>query len=49
MKHIIAFSGGAASAVIAQVVTRKCPGAVLLYHSTKTEPSDNDRSPQRSL
>ena len=44
MKHIVAFSGGAASAVVAQIVAKEHPGeTILLYHSTKTEPADNDR------
>jgi hypothetical protein len=44
MRHIVAFSGGAASAVVASIVAKEHPGeTVLLYHSTKTEPADNDR------
>lgn len=44
MKHIVAFSGGAASAVVASLVKKQYPeSTILLYHSTKTEPDDNDR------
>jgi hypothetical protein len=44
MNHIVAFSGGAASAVVASIVKKQYPNeTILLYHSTKTEPYDNDR------
>lgn len=44
MNHIIGFSGGIASSVVAKIVLKKFPTATtLLYHSTKTEPADNDR------
>lgn len=43
MNHIVGFSGGIASSVTASLVLRDHPDAVLLYHSTKTEPADNDR------
>lgn len=46
MKHVIGFSGGAASAVTAKVVQEqygKWEEVVLLFHDTKTEPADNDR------
>ena len=44
MLHVVKFSGGAASAVVASIVAKQNPGAtVLLYHNTKTEPEDNDR------
>jgi hypothetical protein len=42
--HVCAFSGGAASAVMSKMVAEAHPGkTVLLYHSTRTEPDDNDR------
>ncbi len=42
--HIVGFSGGAASAVMAKIVAERYPrSTILLYHSTKTEPADNDR------
>lgn len=40
--HIIAFSGGLASAVVAKIVSEQYP-VTLLFHDTKTEPTDNDR------
>ncbi len=44
MKHIVGFSGGIASAVIAKIVADEFPAeTILLYHSTNTEPEDNDR------
>ena len=44
MKHIVGFSGGIASAVVASIVFKRHPkDTVFLYHSTKTEPADNDR------
>ncbi len=45
MKHVVAFSGGLASAVAAKVVADKYgrEKTILLYHDTKTEPADNDR------
>jgi hypothetical protein len=45
MKHIIGFSGGAASAVAAKIVRDQHPGeeVILLFHDTRTEPADNDR------
>lgn len=44
MKHIVAFSGGIASSVMAKIVADKFPHeTILLYHSTNTEPEDNDR------
>lgn len=46
--HVIGFSGGLASALMAKIVADaagKYGGnkVILLYHDTKTEPSDNDR------
>jgi 3'-phosphoadenosine 5'-phosphosulfate sulfotransferase (PAPS reductase)/FAD synthetase len=43
MNHIIGFSGGIASSVLAGLVLRENPSAVLLFHDTKTEPADNAR------
>jgi 3'-phosphoadenosine 5'-phosphosulfate sulfotransferase (PAPS reductase)/FAD synthetase len=44
MKHIVGFSGGAASSVVADIVAKKYPDTtILLFHDTKTEPKDNDR------
>lgn len=44
MKHIVKFSGGAASALVASLVAEKHGSeTILLYHDTKTEPADNDR------
>ena len=44
MLHVVKFSGGAASAVVAAIVAKRHPEkTVLLYHSTATEPADNDR------
>jgi hypothetical protein len=45
MKHIIGFSGGLASAVVAKIIadTHGRENTVLLFHDTKTEPRDNDR------
>jgi len=44
VNHIVGFSGGIASAVMAKIVADKFPDTtILLYHSTNTEPADNDR------
>ncbi len=43
MKHIVGFSGGIASSVVAGIVLKEHPDAILLFHDTKTEPKDNDR------
>lgn len=45
MKHIVGFSGGLASAVVAKIVadTYGLEKVLLLFHDTKTEPIDNDR------
>lgn len=43
MKHVVKFSGGVASAVMAKIVANEQSNVILLYHSTKTEPPDNDR------
>lgn len=44
MNHIVAFSGGLASAVAAKIVKDENPNeTTLLFHDTKTEPKDNDR------
>ena len=45
MKHVVGFSGGAASSVTAKIVrdTYGAENTVLLFHDTKTEPADNDR------
>jgi hypothetical protein len=44
VKHVVGFSGGAASAVVAKIVADDHPhSTVLLFHDTKTEPVDNDR------
>ncbi|MHC4463612.1 MAG: phosphoadenosine phosphosulfate reductase domain-containing protein [Planctomycetota bacterium] len=43
MEHVVGFSGGAASAVCAKIVLDTYGSATLLFHDTKTEPSDNDR------
>lgn len=43
MTHVIGFSGGIASSVVAGIVLKEHPDAVLLFHDTKTEPEDNDR------
>ncbi|MFX0194859.1 MAG: phosphoadenosine phosphosulfate reductase family protein [Candidatus Hodarchaeota archaeon] len=44
MKHIVAFSGGIASAVVAQIVAAEHHyDTILLFHDTKTEPEDNYR------
>jgi len=44
MKHIVGFSGGIASSVMAKIVADEFPNdTILLYHSTNTEPKDNDR------
>jgi len=44
MKHVVGFSGGVASSVMAKIVAEEHPeDTVLLYHSTNTEPEDNDR------
>lgn len=42
-KHIVAFSGGLASAVVAQMIAKKHDNPILLFHDTKTEPEDNYR------
>ena len=44
VKHVVGFSGGAASAVCAKIVAdQHFDSTVLLFHDTKTEPSDNER------
>lgn len=44
MTHVVKFSGGAASAVVAKLVADlKLPNTFLLFHDTKTEPEDNYR------
>ncbi len=44
MKHIVKFSGGAASAVVAKIVADlKLPNTYLLFHDTFTEPAGNNR------
>ena len=44
MKHVVGFSGGTASAVMAKIVADEFPDkTILLYHNTNTEPKDNDR------
>ena len=44
MEHVVGFSGGAASAVVAEIVAKENPGnTTLLFHDTKTEPEDNAR------
>lgn len=45
MKHVIGFSGGLASAVVAKIVAEAYgrENTTLLFHDTKTEPEDNDR------
>jgi hypothetical protein len=44
MKHVIGFSGGAASAVTAKIVAQQYPTeTILLFHDTRTEPADNSR------
>lgn len=43
VKHIVAFSGGLASAVVAKIVADEHKNTMLLYHATNTEPKDNDR------
>lgn len=43
MKHIIGFSGGAASAVCAKIINDKHDNVILLFHDTKSEPDDNER------
>lgn len=48
LKHIVAFSGGLASAVTAKIVADQYPeNTIFLYHSTFTEPLDNDRFRQQ--
>jgi len=42
VNHIVAFSGGLASAVVAKIVSDKV-GVTLLFHDTKSEPEDNNR------
>jgi 3'-phosphoadenosine 5'-phosphosulfate sulfotransferase (PAPS reductase)/FAD synthetase len=41
--HIVGFSGGIASSVVARIVLEEHSDATLLFHDTKTEPEDNDR------
>ena len=44
VKHVVGFSGGVASSVVAKIVAEAHPGkAVLLFCDTLTEPADNDR------
>ncbi len=43
LNHIVGFSGGAASAVCAKIVTELYNNVTLLFHNTNTEPKDNDR------
>ena len=45
MLHIIGFSGGLASAVVAKIIIDKfgSNNTILLFHDTKTEPEDNCR------
>jgi len=44
MKHIVGFSGGAASSVVGKIVAEQYHNdTVLLFHNTHTEPADNDR------
>jgi hypothetical protein len=44
MFHVVGFSGGAASSVVAEMVAAHYPkNTILLFHDTKTEPADNDR------
>ena len=45
MKHVVGFSGGMSSAVLANHVrnTYGAEDTVLLFHDTKTEPPDNYR------
>lgn len=44
MLHIVKFSGGAASAVVANIVAKEHPeDTILLFHDTHTEPEDNGR------
>jgi hypothetical protein len=44
MNHIIAYSGGIASAIVAEIIKNKYPNTtILLFHDTKTEPDDNYR------
>jgi len=40
--HIVAFSGGLASSVVAKMVSKE-DDVILLFHDTKTEPKDNYR------
>ena len=41
---VCGFSGGIASAYMSYLINKECPNrTVLLYHSTNTEPDDNDR------
>ena len=43
-RHVVTFSGGAASAVVAKLIADENPGTtVLLFHDTQTEPEDNYR------
>jgi hypothetical protein len=44
MKHVVGFSGGIASSVVSKIVLKEHPGSTtFLYHSTHTEPPENDR------
>jgi hypothetical protein len=44
MNHIVGFSGGVASSVMAKIVADKHKDSTtLLFHDTKTEPEDNKR------
>ena len=42
MEHVVGFSGGAASAVVAKIVKDTFGSATLLFHNTHTEPVEND-------
>jgi len=44
VNHVVGFSGGCASSVMAKIVADENPrSTILLFHDTKTEPADNDR------
>lgn len=44
VKHVVGFSGGAASSVTAKIISDKYPNnTILLFHDTKSEPEDNYR------
>lgn len=48
IKHVVKFSGGAASAVVAKIVAdRHRDDTTLLFHNTYSEPADNDRFRQQ--